>query len=59
MFMAPDDQVNEVIQKLLWDEVGASVFTPMPRFKSRIYGCVFVRTHTAETLGVFTCATTH
>lgn len=32
MFMAPDNKIDEVIQKLLWNEVGTSVFTPMPRF---------------------------
>lgn len=58
MFMAPDDQVNEIIQKLLWDEVGASVFTPSQGLRAE-FMVVCLCTHTAETLGVFTCATTH
>jgi hypothetical protein len=34
MFMAPDNEVDEVIQKLLWNEVGVSMLTPTPRFKA-------------------------
>lgn len=32
MFMAPDNKINEVIQKLFWNEVSTSMFTPIPRF---------------------------